>query len=252
MIYFVLPIYNEENNVKVIVPEIRRCMAGEEYKIVAINDGSSDGSLQLLKDLKAKDLLIDGSLINMNIGAAFSLAIDRITRDSQDENDVVVILESDQTSNIELVHDLISEIRDKGQDIVIASRYLKGGGYQNFPLPRLIYSWCANALLRFFFPIPKATDYTIFLRGYRVSAFYPVLDKLTSHAFLQSHGFVANSELLVKLTVFTDKVSEIPFIYDYGRKVGKSKMNVFRTIHEYFTFIQYMKYIVNQLRKLSS
>lgn len=248
MIYFVLPIYNEENNVRVIIPEIRRCMKGQDYRIVAINDGSSDGSLGLLRRLQAEDLMIDGSLINMNIGAAFSLAIDRILRDSHCDDDVVVILESDQTSNIELVHDLIAAIREKGMDIVIASRYREGGGYRNFPLSRLIYSWCANSLLRLFFPIANATDYTIFLRGYRVGIFRRVLERLTAHGLLQSQGFIANSELLVKCAVFTDKISEVPFIYDYGRKVGKSKMNVFRTINEYFVFIRYMKAVVNQLR----
>lgn len=248
MTFLVLPIYNEENNVKTIIPEIRELMAGREYKIVAVNDGSSDGSLDLLNKLKDDDLIIAGSIINMNIGAAFSLAIDTVLNQSNDENDIIVILESDQTSNITLIDDLIAGI-EKGNDIVIASRYLNGGGYRNFPLPRLIYSKCANWLMKSFFPIKGATDYTIFLRAYRVKAFYPVVKRLTVDGLLQSLGFVANSELLVKCAVFTDKISEVPFVYDYGRKVGKSKMNVFRTIHEYFVFICYMKYIVNQLKR---
>lgn len=248
-IYFVLPIYNEENNILTIITEIRRAFVGYSYKIMAMNDGSSDGSMRILNELQSDDMIVDGSLINMNIGATFSLAVDRVIKESKNNNDIVVILESDQTSNIGLVHDLIAEIRNKSQDIVVASRYLKGGGYRNFPLLRLIYSRCANGLLKLFFPLKNVTDYTIFLRAYRITIFKPIIDRLTIHGLLQSQGFVANSELLVKCAVFTERISEVPFVYDYGRKIGKSKMNVFRTINEYFVFIQYMKHIVNQLKK---
>ena len=71
---------------------------------------------------------------------------------------------------------------------------------------------------------------------------------------LQSKGFVANAELLVKASLFSDKFSEIPYIYNYKKKLGKSKLNILRTINEYFVFIFYMRRIIHKvetLRKLN-
>ena len=249
MIYFILPIYNEENNIRKIIPDLRRMMQGEDYRIVAVNDGSSDGSLAVLREYLDRDILMEGSLINMNIGAAFSLAIDRVLFESRDPDDVMLIMESDQTSELGLVQRMVSALREEQADVVIASRYQPGGGYRRFPFSRLVFSRCANALLRWVFPIhPGVKDYTIFMRAYRVGVFHPVVECFGLAGLIQSQGFIANSELLMKIALFTDKIAEVPLVYDYGRKIGKSKMNVLRTINEYYVFIRYMKNLIGKVK----
>lgn len=251
MVYFVFPIYNEENNIRKIIPEVRSLMKGKPYRIIAVNDGSSDGSQKVLDEFMGDDIIIDGSEINMNIGAVFSLAVDRVLRESASHDDIMVIMESDQTSKVNLAESLIGEIENNGFDITIASRYQKGGCYRNFPLSRLMFSRGVNYFLRKIFPIHRGVkDYTIFLRAYRVGIFSQLIELFGQSGTIQSQGFIANSELLIKAALLTGRIKEVPFVYDYGKKIGKSKMNVIRTINEYFVFAFYMKNLISKMNKM--
>ena len=144
MIYFILPIYNEARNLRELINEIRQLLLGQECKIVAVNDGSTDSSLDVLNELGDKDLLIESQRINMNIGAVFSAGILRILQESTNPNDIVIIMESDQTSSLDEINDLLHEINKNNKDVVVASRYKKGGGYAHFPILRNLFSHCAN------------------------------------------------------------------------------------------------------------
>ncbi len=171
MIYILLPSYNEEKNVRTLISKLEKLMVHENYKIIAVNDGSADRTLHVLKNIKSSRLVIVSYYINMSIGTAFSVGIDRILSESKNDNDIMIIMESDQTSEVELVKDLIFQINEENNDIVIASRYKKGGKYINFPFMRKIFSCGANWLMRIFFPVNNIRDYTIFFRAYRVSLF---------------------------------------------------------------------------------
>src|SRR6478672_4637760 len=52
----VFPVYNEEENVPILLDEIARALDGQgwTYEIVAVDDGSSDRSLEVLRNMKAK------------------------------------------------------------------------------------------------------------------------------------------------------------------------------------------------------
>lgn len=243
MIHFIFPVYNEKDNLPGLVTGIRRMMAGKAYRMVAVNDGSTDGSLEYLQGQQGADLVITGSVINMNIGAVFSAGIDEALKGAG-EDDVIVIMESDQTSEQDLVLPMASRIISGEADIVVASRYLPGGKYVNFPLPRVVFSHLANRLMRAVFPVTSVLDYTIFFRAYRAGILKKASIYFGSFGLIQSKGFVANAELLVKLSLLTDKIVEVPFVYNYGMKKGASKINVLRTINEYFTLINYLKRII--------
>ncbi len=249
MIHFIFPVYNEKDNLPGLIAGIRRMMAGKPYRMVAVNDGSTDGSLEFLKKEQGNDLVISGSVINMNVGAVFSAGIHEALKGAADD-DVVVIMESDQTSEQDLVLPMAGRITSGEADIVVASRYLPGGKYVNFPLPRVVFSHCANRLMRAFFPVASVEDYTIFFRAYRAGVLKKASEYFGPFGLIQSKGFVANAELLVKLSLLTDKIIEVPFVYNYGKKKGASKINVLRTINEYFTLINYLKRIIAKHRTL--
>jgi dolichol-phosphate mannosyltransferase len=91
-------------------------------------------------------------------------------------------------------------------------------------------------------------DYTIFLRAYRIGVFKDLIDYFSQHGIIQSSGFIANSELLTKISLFSKRIKEIPFIYDYGLRRGKSKMKILHTIGEYFVFVLYMRYLIRRIQ----
>lgn len=241
MIFFVLPIYNEEDNIEPLLTGIKQIVAGEEYRIIAVNDGSRDGSLQVLQHLADDHLIIESYRVNMNIGAVFSTGINRALAESRSDDDVLVIMESDRTSKIELVKSLIASIRNNGNDVAIASRYQQGGKYVNFPMGRRILSFGASMLMQRWFPIPGVQDYTIFFRAYRIGILKTAVSYFGKYGLIQSKGFVANAELLIKLSLLTQKIVEVPFIYDYGKKIGASKITIFRTMSEYFSTTRYLQ-----------
>lgn len=249
MIYFVLPIYNEEKSISALILKLRELMKGCDYKIIAVNDGSCDKSLEVLEKLADSRLTIESYFINMNIGAVFATGIDKVLSESTDDGDILIIMESDQTSEIDLVKELILQIRDKNNDISIASRYKEGGQYLNFPIARRIFSYTANQLLRLYFPIGKIRDYTIFFRAYRIGILREAVNYFGRFGLIQSRGFVANAELLIKLSIFTRRISEIPFVYNYGKKIGESKIDILRTINEYFVLVNYLKHVLKKMKK---
>lgn len=242
MIIFVLPVYNEKDNLNPLISNIRQMMSGRPYRIIAVNDGSTDGSFEFLKSLAGPDLLIAGSVINMNVGAVFSTGIYEALKIASDD-DAVVIMESDQTSEQSLVLPMAEDIRKGQADIVIASRYMPGGRYENFPWSRRVFSHAANRLMRALFPVQGVQDYTIFFRAYRAGLLRQASVYFGPFGLIQSKGFVANAELLIKLALFTSRIHEVPFVYNYGMKKGASKINVIRTINEYVVLVNYLKRI---------
>ena len=235
MIYFTLPVYNEEKNIKKVIDSLRPAMSGTDYKIIAVNDGSSDGSLKALRRLSGKRLAIETYKINMNVGAVFTTAIASVLSESNTD-DIMVIMESDQTSSINLVPRLIKEIEVGKQDIVIASRYQRGGRYQKFPLRRLILSKGANHVFQLLFPVTGVRDYSIFYRAYRVQ---PLQDALKHYGakFITAQTFFANIDILLNLRPFVSRIEEVPFVYNYSQKKSQSSMKILANLWSYVVFM---------------
>jgi len=252
MVFIILAIYNEEKTIPALVNDIRSTLKKGEYKIIAVDDGSSDNSLRILRELKDEDIIIEHHKVNLSIGAVFSTGFNIALQQAKSNDDLVVVMESDQTSDVSLLEALIERLRAKNEDICIASRYIKGGGYLNFPLVRRLYSIFANNIMRSFFPIPGVMDYTIFYRCYRVKVLKEIIDFFGPYNFIHFRGFVSNSEILIKAACFTDKISEVPFLYNYGSKKGKSKLHILSNIFEYIYFIFSMRRIIHLVRKVTS
>ncbi len=234
MIRIIIPCYNEAANLPGLFAALREALA-EPYRITAVNDGSADATAVVLTDLALEHhVTILTHQQNQGVAAAFRTGFTAVIREAADD-DVVAVLEGDRTSTPSLLPDMVRRVR-AGADVVIASRYRLGGGYKNFPLKRLILSRGANSVFRLFFPIAGATDYSIFYRAYRVP---PLRACLQAHGdrFIESTTFLANAEILLKLRPFIRRVDEVPLLYDYGAKRGKSGMKVGTNLRSYLVFI---------------
>lgn len=234
MNFIFLPSYNEWKNLPRTIEEIKKYLNKSEYKIVIIDDGSTDGTFDNCKKF-FPDVDIIKHKKNLGIGGVFRSIISYII-EKIDDNSNLIIMEADGTSSPFLIPEMIKKLNN-GWGVVIASRYKKGGCYKNFPLKRLILSKGANTLFRFIFPHLKVKDFTIFFRGYRTFYIKKTYRKYRDN-FITSEGFCANIEFLIKLIKADGfKISEIPFIYDYRIKKGKSKLKIFKNLKEYSKFI---------------
>lgn len=220
----VVPAYNEGKNLASLCERIRESLKGREYRIYVVDDGSRDDTAEVLSKLEAEHpIRVLRHETNKGIAAVFLTGLRAALEGAADE-DAVVILEGDGTSDPAVLPAMLEALKPPC-DVVIASRYADGGAYKGFPLKRLMLSCGANWLLRWICPMKGVRDYTIFYRAYRAGPLRRAIeaygDRLTSVG-----GFACNAEMLLRLEGLIGEAREVPFVYDYGRKKGKSAMKI--------------------------
>lgn len=120
-----IPVYNEERHLDAVLREVRRYSA----QILVVNDGSSDGTAQLLA--KHADLLVVTHEQNRGYGAALHSAFDFALR--QSDCDVLVTMDCDGQHEPSRIPVLLEAIHDA--DIVSGSRYLREFRQHTLPTP---------------------------------------------------------------------------------------------------------------------
>jgi dolichol-phosphate mannosyltransferase len=133
-------------------------------------------------------------------------------------SDIFVVIDADFSHPPALIPKMFDEIR-AGNDVVIGSRYMDGGGIRKWPLKRRIISLGATFLGRLLFP--DITD--------PVSGFFAVRKSVVAQAQLKPRGYKILLEVLGKGIWEHDK--EIPFEFS-DREIGSSKLKI-KTIVEY-------------------
>jgi dolichol-phosphate mannosyltransferase len=235
MIIFALPAYNEEKNIGQLIESIDRTMQGakEDYQIVVVNDGSTDNSLDVLSQFKGSLKIVDHE---SNKGLPKTI-FDALREASMmcGKEDIIITMDADNTHAPSHSVQMIKKIR-QGYDIVIASRYATGGEEVGLSFKRSFLSKGINTVLKVIFPINGIYDYTCGYRAYNCK----LLKKAFEHygdQLVESKSFVCMSEILIKLRKFDLKGSEVPLILRYDRKIGSSKMDLKKTVIEYFSMI---------------
>lgn len=240
MTIIILPAYNEEKNIKDVIIAIKQIFQENNmpFLIIVVNDGSTDNTKEIVENLITEyPIKIINFERNMGPGAVFKLGLKTACELSENNEDIIILIESDGTTNPNIMINMIKKIREENKDIVIASRFIKDGKYVNFPIERKLLSICANYLMGFLYPIPDVKDYTIFSRAYKVSFLKQAFD-IYGDKLIEAKWFAANTELLIKISRLKNiKVAEVPLIYSYDKKKSKSALRIKREIKEYLRLI---------------
>ncbi len=233
--YIIVPAFNEEGNIGRLLTDLVALEVPASKKIILVDDGSRDKTLEIAKQYQGKiDMEIIIHEVNAGIPKTFYDGLKKASELASEE-DVIVIIEGDCTSDLKLMPQMI-EMISNGSDIVVASRYIEGGKYKNFPFIRTLGSGVVNTILKVFFRTKGITDYTIFYRGYSAKIVRKAFEEYPA-GFITQKSFAANLEVLLKVREFSNNNSEVPLVYDYGLKKGKSKMKLFKTLGEYRSLI---------------
>lgn len=235
MIRIIIPAYNEAKNLPSLLQDIAEALQKEPYEVAIINDGSKDNTLEVAHQLSRQyPVTVLDHHVNRGVAEAFRTGITYVAGKAA-PSDVVVIMEGDGTSSPKILPLLARRVA-LGADIVIASRYETGGRYQKFPFKRLILSKGANIVFQLLFPVKGVKDYSIFYRAYRAEVLKRALSRY-GEKFITVQTFFANIEILLNLRPFIQKVEEVPLVYDYGKKKGKSGMKIWKNLRSYLSFI---------------
>jgi dolichol-phosphate mannosyltransferase len=214
----IIPTLNEAANIQDIITEINSVLLSHNIRgeIVVVDDDSTDGTISKAAELKKT---IPGILIiarKSDHGLSQSV-VDGFT---WARSDIFIVMDADHSHPPALIPDMYNGIKS-GNDIVIGSRYMEGGGIKDWPLKRRIISAGATFLGRLLFP--SITD--------PVSGFFAVRKSVVLHAPLKPKGYKILLEVLGKGV--WKKIQELPYEF-VDRAAGSSKLKI-KTIIEYAT-----------------
>lgn len=205
----VVPVYNEVENVTPLLQEITGALSERDlqYEVIFIDDGSSDGSFEALRDLATRDAHVVVIRFRRNFGqtAAFAAGF------RQARGDVVVTMDADRQNDPADIPGLLDKLKE-GYDVVNGWRVNRKDPF----LLRKLPSRMANTL------IARASGVRLRDRGCSLRAFRaPVLREL--HLYGEMHRFIPE---MVNNAGFS--MAEVP-VRHRARVAGQSKYGLSRT-----------------------
>jgi dolichol-phosphate mannosyltransferase len=234
-VYIVLPVYNEESALDQLLTRIRSAMAGVEYTVVVVNDGSRDRSAEIARERRSiMPLEVVDHDRNRGLGEALRSGLLRAGSLARND-DLIVTMDADDTHPPDLIGVMACRI-EEGWDVVIASRYAGGAREVGLSLRRRMLSRGASALLGALFPMVGARDYSCGYRAYRASVVKKALEAY-GPALVEEQGFACAVEVLLKLRKLGVRVTEVPLVLRYDQKKSASKMRVVRTVSRYLVLV---------------
>lgn len=235
MLWFLIPVFNEEENIpglsSSLVSLFLKDSKGEGVHFVFSDDGSTDGTVNRIKELFGDFCTVIGDGKNHGPGKAFNDGFEYILKHGK-PGDSIVTLEGDNTSDLSVLPRMLSLSRT--HDLVLASVYAEGGGFDKTSRLKKIMSSAANSATRLVFGL-KVKTFTSFYRVYS----YALLEKIRSRHknIISEKGFLCMVEILVKAVKLNASVTEAPVILYSTRRKGKSKMKIWKTAWEYVGFL---------------
>lgn len=205
----VVPVYNEVENLRPLLNEISTALAPEtlDYEVIFINDGSSDGSSQLLKELAQENGRVVVINFRRNFGqtAAFAAGFDYA------QGKYVLTMDADRQNDPADIPQLVTKL-EEGYDVVNGWRQNRQDAF----LMRKVPSMIANRL------IARASDVHLHDRGCSLRIFRAeVTNEL--HLYGEMHRFIPE---MVSAAGFT--MAEVPVNHRH-RVAGESKYGISRT-----------------------
>lgn len=208
----VLPTYNEREN----LPSLVDIIYGMGYAIIVVDDSSIDGTFEIAKELaeNGKVLLIERKG-ERGLATAIRVGIE------QAKCPFVAVMDADFQHPPEVLPKMLERLK-QGCDLVIASRYVKGGGIRGWPIYRKVISRGAIFLAHLLLPQTRvSTD--------PVSGFFAFRRDKVNPGSITTSGYKALVDILVRNRF--NKVCEVPYVF-VQRERGKSKLGV-KEIVEY-------------------
>jgi dolichol-phosphate mannosyltransferase len=208
-----MPTYNEAGNVLRMISDIRNLIPN--LHILVVDDGSPDGTADLVRAQSRQDnsvFLLERDA-KAGLGAAyragFRWALER-------EYTHVVEMDADGSHQPKFLPELLAAAQNS--DLVIGSRWVRGGSVVNWPLSRKILSQGGNLYTRILLgmPIHDATG------GFRV------LDLAVAHEVgllqAQTQGYVFQVDNSYRFFSSKRLIKEVPITF-IEREIGESKMS---------------------------
>jgi len=210
-ISIVVPTYQERENIADFIHRIESTLNGLNFEIVVVDDNSPDGTADLAEELNEQygNIKVIRRPAKLGLGSAITDGI------KASSSDVMVVMDADLQHPPELLPKMLEEIR-RGNDLVIASRYVEGGGVEGWSFSRRIISKGAKLLAHIFLPKTRSVRDP-------VSGFFMFKRSVVENLELRTSGYKILLEILVRGSY--NSLAEIPYTF-VQRKRGESKLTL--------------------------
>lgn len=205
----IIPVYNEKKTIRDIIDRVQEVEVGLEKEIIIIDDGSDDGTREVLKTFDFPNVKIHLHDKNQGKGAALQTGIARAT------GNIVLIQDADLEYDPREYPKLLEPILDGRADVVYGSRFL-GGPH------RVLFFWhyVGNKFLTTFCNMVANLNLTDMETCYKIFR-KEVIERIT----LKSERFGIEPEMTIKIAKLKCRIYEVPISYsgrDYseGKKIG--------------------------------
>lgn len=220
----IIPVYNEESTIGEILQRVLNVHL--EKEVIVVDDGSTDGTGQVLARWKGRDFFVLRHPCNLGKGAAIRTALEKTT------GEIVVIQDADLEYDPEDYVRLMQPILQGNATVVYGSRVLGTPEYYKmspFEYYRLGYFNSLPMTLLFFYGRKIVTWLTNILYGTRLTD-QPTCYKMFRRELLQeiqltSTGFEFCSEFTAKLALAGHSIVEVPISYHPRKDTEGKKLN---------------------------
>ena len=211
----IIPTYNEKENIEALVTQLLALPTG--VHVIVVDDNSPDGTGALADRLAVES---DGRVGvihragKLGLGTAYIAGFKRALAEGAD---LICTMDADFSHNPRYIPAMVDKI-GQGYDLVIGSRYVRGGGSTGCTFDRKLLSWGANAFARTMLSL-RAHDTTAGFRCYRREVLAGMdLDEI------KASGYSFLIEMLYGVQRRGWRVGEVPIIFE-NRRLGTSKVS---------------------------
>ncbi len=213
----IIPTYNEKENIEAIIRAVTSLE--KTFDVLVIDDGSPDGTAQIVKDLMAGDLADRLHIVErtgkLGLGTAYICGFKWALEQGYD---YMIEMDADFSHSPNDLPRLYSTCCDEGFDVSVGSRYITGVNVVNWPIGRVLMSYYASAYVRTMLGI-KLRDTTA---GF-VCWTRKVLEAIDLDN-IHFKGYAFQIEMKYTALRLGYKIKEVPVVF-VNRELGTSKMS---------------------------
>ena len=213
----IIPTYNEKENIEAIIRAVTSLEKG--FDVLIIDDGSPDGTADIVKRLMADELAGRLHLIErsgkLGLGTAYIRGFEWAIAEKYD---FIFEMDSDFSHNPADLPRLYAACHDEGHDVAVGSRYVTGVNVVNWPMGRVLMSYFASKYVRTVLGI-GLHDTTAGFVCYRRR----VLETIRLNE-IHFKGYAFQIEMKYSALKLGFSVKEVPVIF-VNRELGTSKMS---------------------------
>jgi len=221
-ISIILPTYNESKNIGGILEHIQNLIPKDlRSETIVVDDNSPDNTAKIAEDYFNSIKEKTSHTINVvKRKAKNGLSSAILNGIQQATGNTIIVMDSDFSHPPQIIPKLIDTLKQTRCDIVIASRYVKGGSIQGWPYKRKIMSKVATIIAKKGLGVRTKDP---------MSGFFAFNKNILKGINFEAIGYKMLLEILVKTRGV--KIQEIPYAFT-DRKEGESKLGI-STIFDY-------------------